>query len=243
MMMIRVRIGIAARKIGVTIKTLQRWDATGKIFCTRTAGGHRRVSLVEIQRITGEARVGDGEGEGEIEMPGEAGTAVYCRVSSHEQKAKGDLGRQVQVALKHCKSSGFDNPRVYTDVGSGLNANRGGLKRLCRAIERGLVHRVVVTYKDRLTRFGFGYLDRYFKSHGASITVLRQATTRSMHEELVEDLVAIVTSFSGRVHGMRGRRKHSKPMTGVETSIIARLVRREIRKAINAAVARVVALG
>jgi len=86
-------------------------------------------------------------------------------------------------------------------------------------------------------------LDRYFKSHGASITVLRQATTRSMHEELVEDLVAIVTSFSGRVHGMRGRRKHSKPMTGVETSIIARLVRREIRKAINAAVARVVALG
>jgi putative resolvase len=122
-----------------------------------------------------------------------------------------------------------------------LNAKRGGLKRLCKAIERGLVHRVVVTYKDRLTRFGFGYLDRYFKSHGASITVLRQAATRSMHEELVDDLVAIVTSFSGRVHGMRGRRKRSKPWTGMETSFISKLVRREIRKAINAALARVAA--
>ena len=88
--------------------------------------------------------------------PSEPGTAVYCRVSSHEQKAKGDLDHHVQVAAKHCTETGFGNPRVYTDVESGLNANRGGLKRLCKAIGRGLVHRVVVTYKDRLTRFGFG---------------------------------------------------------------------------------------
>ena len=141
--MIRVRIGLAAAMIGVTIKTLHRWDASGKISCTRTAGGHRRVSLVEVQRL-----IGNSQGsavDGENEAPGDAGVAVYCRVSSHEQKAKGDLGRQVQVMLKYCKASGVDDPRVYTDVGSGLNANRGGLKRLCKAIERGLVHRVVVT--------------------------------------------------------------------------------------------------
>lgn len=197
--------------------------------------------MVEIERILGEPLAGDGEGE--IETPGDAGTAVYCRVSSHEQKAKGDLDRQVQVAVKHCMSSNLGKPRVYTDVGSGLNAKRGGLKRLCKAIERGLVHRVMITYKDRLTRFGFDYLDRYFKSHGASITVLKQAATRSMHEELVDDLVAIVTSFSGRVHGMRGRRARSKPFTSAESTIISRLVKREIRKALNAAVARSIARG
>lgn len=225
----------------MSIKTLHRWEASGKISCTRTAGGHRRVSLVEIQRITGALLVGDGEGESA--MPGGAGVAVYCRVSSHEQKAKGDLDRQVRVAVEHCKESGFGIPRVYTDVGSGLNAKRGSLKGLCKTIERGLVHRVVITYKDRLTRFGFDYLDRYFKSHGASITVLKQAATRSMHEELVDDLVAIVTSFSGRVHGMRGRRKRSKPLIPVESIIITKHVKREIRKAIDAAVARSIARG
>jgi len=68
------------------------------------------------------------------------------------------------------------------------------------------VHAVVVSFKDRLTRFGFEYLRRYFASHGASIHVARQPPTRTMHDELVEDLIAIVTSFSGRVHGLRGRR-------------------------------------
>ena len=239
--MIRVRIGVAAAMIGVTIKTLHRWDASGKISCTRTAGGHRRVSLVEIHRITADFH--ERHDDDIIEVPGDAGVAVYCRVSSHEQKAKGDLERQVQVAVKHCKESGLGKPCVYTDVGSGLNANRKDLKRLCKAIERGLIHRVVVTYKDRLTRFGFGYLDRYFESHGASITVLRQAATRSMHEELVDDLVAIVTSFSGRMHGMRGRRGRSMPVVAVGATAIAKLVKREIRKAVDAAVARLVAMG
>ena len=236
-MMIRVRIGIAARMLGVAIKTLHRWDASGKITCMRTAGGHRRVSLAEVHRIIGRLQ---GESiDGDVDKPVGECTAIYCRVSSHEQKAKGDLDRQVQVALRHCKASGCEDPRIYTDVGSGLNANRGGLRRLCKAIERGLVHRVVVTYKNRLTRFGFGYLDRYFRSHGASITVLRQAATRSMHEELVEDLIAIVTSFSGRMHGMRGLQKRSKSPSSIEAIILARLVKREIRRAVDVVVRQI----
>jgi hypothetical protein len=108
--MIRVRIGIASRIIGVSTKTLRRWNASGKLSCTRTVGGHRRVSMIEIQRLAGEAP-GKGD-EGEKETPGDAGTAVYCRVSSHEQKAKGDLARQVQVAIEHCTASGSREPVV-----------------------------------------------------------------------------------------------------------------------------------
>ncbi len=130
--------------------------------------------------------------------------AVYCRVSSHEQKAKGDLDRQVATATRHCAKAGLGKPVVFTDVGSGLNATRPGLARLCKQVEAGLVRTIVVSFKDRLTRFGFDYLRRYFASHGALIVVARQAATRSMQDELVEDLIAIVTSFSGRVHGMRG---------------------------------------
>jgi len=141
-----------------------------------------------------------------------ASVAVYCRVSSHEQRAKGDLDRQVATATRHCARAGLGKPIVFTDVGSGLNATRPGLARLCKQVESGRVQTVVVSFKDRLTRFGFEYLRRYFGSHGASIVVARQPATRSMQDELVEDLIAIVTSFSGRVHGMRGC--HGKRVTG-----------------------------
>jgi predicted site-specific integrase-resolvase len=169
-----------------------------------------------------------------------AGTAVYCRVSSHEQKAKGDLNRQVAVATLHCARAGFGKPVVFTDVGSGLNATRPGLARLCKQVEAGQVRTVVVSFKDRLTRFGFEYLRRYFASHGASIIVARQPATRSMQDELVEDLIAIVTSFSGRVHGMRG--SHGKHVTGsiVKVDPCARAMDKAVSAAVDAAIDAVV---
>lgn len=198
-MTILVRIGIAASMLGVCTRTIRRWDAAGMITCTRTLGGHRRVSLAVIEGLTG--RFSEDEDEPVSSRP-----AVYCRVSSHEQKAKGDLARQVVVATRHCTRSGLGTPLVFTDVASGLNAMRPGLARLCKEVESRRVHAVVVSFKDRLTRFGFEYLRRYFASHGTTIHVARQLPTRTMHDELVEDLIAIVTSFSGRVHGLRGRR-------------------------------------
>jgi len=203
-----VRIGIAASMMGVCTRTVRRWDAAGKIACTRTPGGHRRISMAIIEGEQARETRLDAGGEG-------SRVAVYCRVSSHEQKAKGDLNRQVATATRHCMKAGLGKPVVFTDVGSGLNVNRPGLARLCKQVEAGQVRTVVVSFKDRLTRFGFEYLRRYFASHGASIIVARQATTRSMQDELVEDLIAIVTSFSGRVHGMRGT--HGKRSGGSGT--------------------------
>ncbi len=84
---------------------------------------------------------------------------------------------------------------------------------MCGLIEKGVINRVIVTYKDRLTRFGFNYLKYYFSSHGASITIINQTEVKGIQNELVQDLIAIITSFSGRVHGMRshGKRKSRKP--------------------------------
>ena len=75
-------------------------------------------------------------------------------------------------------------------------------------INRGrTVNRIIMTYKDRLTRFGFNYLKRYFSSHGANITIINRTEGKDVQNELVQDLIAIITSFSGRVHGMRSRGK------------------------------------
>ncbi len=226
-----IRIGIAASMMGVCTRTIRRWDAAGKITCTRTAGGHRRISLVVIEgQQARDARSEDGDEIWRV--------AVYCRVSSHEQKAKGDLDRQVATATRYCAKAGFGKPVVFTDVGSGLNATRPGLARLCKQVELGQVRTVVVSFKDRLTRFGFEYLRRYFASHGTSIAVARQAAMRSMQDELVEDLIAIVTSFSGRVHGMRG--VHGKPTVKKEDPD-GKAMAKAVLDAIDAAVDDVVA--
>jgi putative resolvase len=228
-----VRIGIAASILGVCNLTIRRWDAAGKISCTRTLGGHRRLSLAVIEAIHSNNADRD-------DVVALAGSAVYCRVSSHEQKAKGDLDRQVATATRHCARAGLGKPAVFMDVGSGLNATRPGLARLCKQVETGRVRTVVVSFKDRLTRFGFEYLRRYFASHGASIIVARQPVVRSMQDELVEDLFAIVTSFSGRVHSMRG--SHGKHVVGssvtADPCVLAmnRVVLAEIDAAIDAVV-------
>ena len=137
-------------------------------------------------------------------------TAIYARVSSHDQKKKGDLDRQIEVAKEYCEERGASSPKVFKDVSSGLNTKRSGLLRLCEAIERKEIDRVICTYPDRLTRFGLSYLTNYFGSHGATVEVMKQPPTQSMEEELVQDMVAIITSFSGRVYGLRSAKKRRK---------------------------------
>ena len=93
--------------LGVCTKTLRRWDAAGRISCIRTAGGHRRFSMVEIRGLREEKHPGNDKS-----IQGEGGVAVYCRVSSHEQKAKGDLARQVAATTKYCFEGGLGEPLV-----------------------------------------------------------------------------------------------------------------------------------
>jgi len=194
------RISEAAQLLGVCSKTIRRWDQDNKIHCLRTLGNHRRIKLIEIQQIQ----------TGKLSIQSSQKIAIYARVSSHEQKKKGDLSRQVQsiqTALKHGEQA---QTLIFTDVGSGLNTKRRGLRKLRQLIEYGQIQKVYLTYPDRLTRFGFAYLQQYFQSHGTQITVLTQPDSLSIQQELVNDLISIVTSFSGRVHGLRSHRKRKK---------------------------------
>ena len=193
-------ISEAAEYLSVCTKTLRRWDKAGKLNCFRTSGGHRRIATIEIERLV----------QGAPEGLQTQTTAIYTRVSSHEQKQKGDLERQVQAVEQYCLQQGYQDIQVFQDVASGLNTERRGLQQLCRFIECGKIKRVVITYKDRLTRFGFEYLTRYFQSHGTEVEVLYHDKETTAEKELVEDLVAIVTAFSGRVHELRSHKTNKR---------------------------------
>ncbi len=148
--------------------------------------------------------------------------AIYGRVSSHDRKARGDMDRQVARIRAAVAGRGFDRIIEVKDVASGLSDRRKGLLRLMELARRGEITDLAVTYKDRLTRFGFGYLARYFTSHGVRLhEVDGREGRKSLQEELVDDLLAIVTSFSGKLYGLRSHKKARELVSAVKAVVDA----------------------
>ena len=179
-------------KLGISYSTLRRWIGAGYVKAVRTVGGKYRVPESEVRRIL-ESRAK------------EIRAVVYARVSSHDQRE--DLERQVKYLLEYCASKGYRVVEVLTDVASGLKTDRKGLRKLFELVTSKQVEVVAVTYRDRLTRFGFEYLEYFFNQHGARIEVVFGEEPKDAHQELVEDLIEIITSFAGKLYGMRSRRK------------------------------------
>jgi len=184
------RTGKVAEMLGVNRVTVIRWIKQGKIMAVRV-GKEFRIPEDEVKRFL----------KGKI-----SNTAViYARVSSSDQK--GDLERQVEYLKDYCSAKGYNVIDVLTDIASGLNERRRGLKKLFDYVLNGKVDVVVISYKDRLTRFGFRYLEAFFNSHEVRIEVVFGEEPKDLRQELIEDLIAIVTSFAGRLYGMRSHKK------------------------------------
>jgi len=104
------------------------------------------------------------------------------------------------------------------DVAGGLDENRKSLGKLFDMVERREIGVVIVGFKDRLTRFGFRYLERYFASHGVRIEVVNGEEPKNAYQELVEDLIALVSSFAGKLYGL-GSHKYERVVEGVKQLI------------------------
>lgn len=184
----------ASKILGVTVLTLQRWDNLGIIKAVRTPANRRRFPKSEIDRLLGYSEPATSDRT----------LAIYGRVSSGEQKTKGDLDRQVLVIKDKLDLLTYQSITIITDVGSGLNDKRKGLIRLMEMAKKGEITDLAIRYKDRLTRFGFNYLQIFFESYGVKIHILDDnLKDKTVYEELMEDLLSIITSFSGKLYGIR----------------------------------------
>ena len=173
----------ASKHYSVSEQTLRYWSLTGKIKYITTKGGHRRYSLTSA--TTNEPDSGEHIPE----------KIVYARCSSRKQQ--GDLDRQIEY-LK----SKYPNHRVVSDIGSGINFERKGFKRILDGVFKGTIGEVVVTQRDRFTRFGFELFEWIFKEHRAQL--LSDSTgSEADGNELSEDLMAIITVFTARYYGKR----------------------------------------
>jgi len=187
----------AKKLLGVTTWTIQQWDRQGKIKCVRTVGGRRRIPESEIKRILG--------------LKEERKVVGYARVSSTAQK--GDLERQKQLIEDYAKERGYGEIQMLIDIGSGLNENRKSFLRLLEMVAERKVSKVIVAYKDRLTRFGFETLSRMFQAFGTAIEVINHEE-KTPRGELVEDLITIVSHFAGKLYGVRSH-KYREVVEGV----------------------------
>ncbi len=205
----------AAKILGVSVLTLQRWDRSGKIKVVRTPTNRRRFPRSEIERLLGESNM----------LSPERNLVIYARVASLEQKRKGDLDRQVNYIKEKLDLRTYNNIEIITDVGSGLNDKRKGLIKIMKRARNGEISTLAIRYKDRLTRFGFNYLEVYFKSHNVNIQVIDdKPNERTIYEELTDDLLSIVTSFSGKLYGLRsGKNKVLKEKVKVAIEDVANL--------------------
>ena len=190
----------AAEYLDVTEDCLRKWEKGGKITPLKTAGGHRRYKREDLDRLVGI------EPDYEVKR---VCCATYARVSSNEQKQKGDLDRQSQRLSEYCAKNNIMVTHIIKDVGSGLNDNRSGFIRLTDLIISGKVNKLVVEHKDRLTRFQFKFIKKMFESYGCEVIVVNGEDV-SDTEELAADMMSLLASFSGRFYGKRSAERRKK---------------------------------
>jgi excisionase family DNA binding protein len=183
----------ACQRLGISYPTLCRWIREGKIRAIMTAGGKHRIPESEVRRIAEGVTIR------------EVRAVIYARVSSFDQKS--DLEGQMQYLMQYCSSKGYRVVDVLSDVASGLKTDREGLLKLFNYVTSRQVDVVAVTCKDRLTRLGFEYLEHFFKHFGVRIEVAFGEESRDAYRELVEDLIEIVTSFAGKLYGLRSHKR------------------------------------
>lgn len=192
----------AAKYLNVSIDTLRLWDNGGKLKALKTPGGHRRYTKEMLNKFVGII-------ETETETEQQSIGAIYARVSSHEQKTNGDLDRQAQRMSEYCAKHNIYIEYIIKDVGSGLNDNRSGFVRLTDLIIQGKVNKLIVEHKDRLTRFQFKFIKKMFESYGCEVIVVNGMDV-SDTEELAEDIMSLLASFSGKFYGKRSAERRKK---------------------------------
>ncbi len=179
-------------------ETLRRWEQAGKITSERTAGGHWRYDLAAIRKV-----VETPEHKSLSREPSTRVTIGYARVSSPDQVP--DLHRQVGVLEIYCATKGWQ-VEILQDRGSGLNYRKRGLRQLISRICSAEVERLVLTHQDRLLRLGAELVFALCEHFGTEVVVINAAEERSFEEDLVQDVLEIITVFSARLSGSRSQK-------------------------------------
>lgn len=193
-----------AERLGVTVKTLQRWDRSGTLKAHRTPTNRRYYTEEQYLKCTGQA------------TEQKRKNVAYARVSTSGQKD--DLKNQINFIRQYANAKGVILDETITDIGSGLNYNRRKWNELLEEVMDNQIDRIYITYKDRFIRFGYEWFERLCRMHNTEIVVLNNVET-SPNLEMIDDMISIVNVFSCRLYGLRkykNKLKNDKSLKGDE---------------------------
>jgi putative resolvase len=185
-------IGQFAKLTGRGVKTLQKWDRAGILKAHRTPTARRYYTHDQYLEYRG------------LKAKGTGATIAYARVSTPAQKP--DLQNQVAALRAYCQAHDLKVDEWVEEMGSGLNYQRKQFNRIMEEIELGRVQRLIVAHQDRLARFGFEWFAAFCERHGTELVIVN-GDTLSPEQELAQDLVSIVHTFSARLYGLRSYQK------------------------------------
>lgn len=189
----RYKPGEFAKRVNRSVGTLRIWDKNGKLPAKRLPSGHRYYTEEDLSKAL------------KLDQPQlKKKTVIYTRVSSPKQKQ--DLIRQREAMEQFCLARGYIIDEVIEEIGGGLNYTRAQFLKLMRMIENREIGILVIAFKDRLCRFGFEYFEYFLTNHEGKL-VIANAQTLSPQPELIEDLMAVIHSFSCRLYGLRKYKK------------------------------------
>ncbi|WP_288647006.1 IS607 family transposase [uncultured Lactobacillus sp.] len=180
------KVGEAAKLLGVSRSTMQRWDREKRLVANRNVANRRYYTQEQLDTFRG--------------IKPHRKTVAYARVSSAGQKE--NLKHQMSFIIEYANARGIIIDEHIEDIGSGLNYNRKKWNKLLDEVEEGKIEQIFVTYKDRFARFGFDWFEHFCNKHNTKIIVLNNPET-SPDEEMVDDLISVVHVFSCRLYGIR----------------------------------------
>lgn len=194
----------ASERLGVHQRTLYQWDEKGIIETIRTPGNKR---LYNVDKFLMEKECNNQkciEDLDKLDDLDEKLNISYVRVSSRSQI--NDLDRQKALILEH-----YPNHLMIEDIGSGVNFNKRGIKKIIKLAIAGKINEVVVAYKDRLTRFGYELIEDLIKDYsGGKIIIIDEVDDMEPEEELAKDVLQIMNVFTAKMNGLRKYKKKKK---------------------------------
>ena len=188
-----VKASVVKRELQITGVTLMRWKNEG---------------LIRYKKLTNKKYLYDIDSVNQTELQSGYNTknVIYARVSTSGQKT--DLANQIEIIKGYMLSNGMKVDEIYQDIASGMNENRKQFGELLRAVFNREIDKVFITFKDRLSRFGFNYFNDIFTHFGTTIVVLddKEETNKTYQQELIEDLLAIIHSYSMKLYTHRKKK-------------------------------------
>lgn len=175
----------------ISAQTLKLWKDAGKINFKKFT---RKMYLYDIDSFND---------NGAIQQEDVRKNVIYARVSSTSQKKS--LENQIELVKNYCLSNGITIDEVYSEIASGLNDNRLQLSKLIKDVASNQIKTIYISFKDRLTRFGFGYFETFFKNFNTKIVIIDKLgdSTQDSKKELIEDLIAIIHHYSTKLYSNR----------------------------------------